>query len=75
MTLNEEDIKSDVAYLYKQLEQIENIYKRDVKDIERKISLLRKECKHPEIKYWPDPSGNNDSCEVCQICGKEAKRL
>ncbi len=34
------------------------------------IALIREDCKHEKTKFFPDPSGNNDSFIECQICWK-----
>jgi hypothetical protein len=41
------------------------------------LAEVQMQCPHPHqhVKFYPDPSGNNDSSEECKICGKEAKRL
>jgi hypothetical protein len=35
------------------------------------LARIRKECKHYVSTFNQDPSGNNDSCDVCDICGAE----
>lgn len=38
------------------------------------IRSIRAECPH-DYKYHPDPSGNNDSEYVCEVCGNSRRRL
>jgi len=39
------------------------------------LAGIRSRCPHPDVTYYPDASGNNDSFEVCELCGAEAHRL
>ena len=48
----------------------ENIEK--LREIQRHIRTV---CDHSETTFYPDASGNNDSCYVCDICGLEKKRF
>ncbi len=75
MSILPEHIEASLNELYYELENLEDQYKKDRKKINGKISQLQSSCSHAKTKYCPDPSGNNDSCYVCQICGKEAKNL
>lgn len=54
---------------------LEKDYKDDLEDMRTVIRAVRTKCKHEETEYYPDPSGNNDSCYVCLICGLEKKRF
>jgi hypothetical protein len=47
----------------------------EVRALNKIISLAQQLCDHSETKYYPDPSGNNDSCYCCLICGLEKKRF
>lgn len=50
--------------------------KRDNIEKLREIQIhLRTICDHSERSFYPDPSGNNDSYYVCDICGLEKKRF
>ena len=37
------------------------------------LRLARKFCKHPKetVRYFGDPSGNNESTHICSACGFE----
>jgi len=56
-------------------ERRENNFRESIKKLNRIMSLTQQLCDHSEVKYYPDASGNNDSCYVCQICGLEKKRF
>lgn len=56
-------------------ERRENNFRESIKKLNKIMSLVQQLCDHSETKYYPDPSGNNDSCHVCQICGLEKKRF
>ena len=70
---------SEIARLREELEierdNLIKIHRAAIREIDLSISELRKRCPHETVTWYPDPSGNNDSCEVCKICGAEAKRL
>lgn len=42
-------------------------------DIAAARHALQAQCSHPETKYVPDASGNNDSYYYCEICSKNFK--
>jgi hypothetical protein len=35
------------------------------------IKALQCQCSHPNVTYYPDASGNNDSYHACDDCDKE----
>lgn len=72
--MNEEIARLRQLY-EQQLYDADKEFREKCKDINKKLSLLRKECSHENKTWNPDPSGNNDSYYSCDICGAEGKRL
>lgn len=35
------------------------------------LRTFQDKCPHKSTQYYPDPSGNHDSCTQCNICGKD----
>lgn len=71
----DEEIQS-LKYLYEtQLKEADKEYRERCEEINKKLSLLRKECSHQNKTWNPDPSGNNDSFYSCDVCGTEGKRI
>lgn len=54
-----------------ELEQLEKDYIWAVASSKSRWTIIRENCKHQSTKYYPDASGNNDSCTICDICGEE----
>ena len=52
-------------------DEIEN-HRAKMKRLGNELAEARKSCPCPSaaLSYEGDPSGNNDSCYVCRICGK-----
>ena len=75
MNLNNEEIYKIIALYHNAIEEVEKRKNELVKAINAKISAVRKTCKHDKLTYHPDPSGNNDSCQTCDICGIEKRRF
>ena len=46
-------------------------HENKIKVNKAKIKELQELCNHLDIVYNPDRSGNNDSYDTCNICGKE----
>ena len=42
-----------------------------LKKLRSNLSSIRRDCTHAVKTYHGDPSGNNDSCYICDICGAE----
>ncbi len=54
--------------------RLEESYRKDRAELQRKRAEFRKGCPHPSTTYYPDASGNNDSHTECDICGAEVTR-
>lgn len=50
-------------------------HEKAMKELNTELAVIRNACPHRKTKYWPDPSGNNDSEHECLVCGKSAHRL
>ena len=48
-----------------------NEHAKRVDRINRDIAEVRKQCKHRQTTYHPDPSGGRDSSRTCDVCGAE----
>ena len=42
--------------------------------IDLELKSIQGSCPHPLTDFIPDPSGNNDSDDVCQICDAHGVR-
>jgi len=54
-------------------EQLNKKFIEDRKQIQERIKGIQRECQHYETTYYPDASGNNDSCYCCAACKSEMK--
>lgn len=55
-------------------EEKQNLQKKlleDIREINKKIREIRKDCDHQDYTFYGDPSGNNDSFRQCNVCGVE----
>lgn len=66
------DTKTYIESLDNELRRLDADYKKRMADVEAKIRDARDLCGHAITRYFPDPSGNNDSTTICEICGKES---
>lgn len=57
------------------IEKIEQEKKESIALVRKDTRYIRSLCKHEKTTYHPDPSGNNDSCYTCDICGLEKRRF
>lgn len=71
----EKAIRQRIEELCRKKYELTEKYEDEIKEIEREIKTVRTICAHGKTTYHPDPSGNNDSFESCDICGAEARRL
>ncbi len=69
--MTDEQIKEAIKYEYVAIQQWQILCKEKVDVHKENIKELQKQCSHIREHYYPDPSGNNDSCYVCDVCGKE----
>ena len=58
-----------ISRFQQRLVDLEKQYKKDIQNLKSLIVVEQKTCSHI-WKYYPDPSGNNGSCNVCLICDK-----
>ena len=61
-------------YFANKYHKLEQEYKNKKAEIKKEEYLFQDKCEHEVTKYYPDPSGNNDSHTDCLICGKEVDR-
>lgn len=54
-----------------QIRALEKEYRDRIDALRRDAEKAQNLCPHPMVNWEPDPSGNNDSSEVCLCCGKE----
>jgi phosphopantetheine adenylyltransferase len=54
----------------KMLEQVKE-YSIRMKALREELEAIRNKCPHNNLTFVSDPSGNNDSCHICDECGKE----
>lgn len=49
----------------------DNRHKNRIKKMKDMLREFQKTCNHPNnlVRYYPDPSGNNDSYNMCWNCG------
>ena len=64
-------ISDEIKRVYKLIDEEETRHKAAMDTHLKKIKEIRKKCGHWSETYHPDPSGNNDSCYSCDICGRE----
>lgn len=60
-----QDIKSGVGKLKEEISNLE----LSIKMLKIDLRTKQDQCKHYITTYITDPSGNNDSCYECLICG------
>ena len=46
-------------------------YKRKEAELVQRLRMFQAGCNHAASTYHPDPSGNNDSYTICDLCNKE----
>lgn len=63
-------IKSKIEQLEKSKTTLKKEFEEKVKNVNKDILNVQKECPHIWKRY-SDPSGGNDSFDCCLICGKE----
>lgn len=68
-------IDREIKRLRQVLRDMETAYERHRGQVREDIRFLQAQCEHREIRFDPDPSGNNDSTETCLVCGRSAKNL
>lgn len=65
-----EEIKTGIKGYNAALNDENRRHEAKIKELDARVTELRKKCKHWERTYHPDPSGNSDSYYECQVCGK-----
>jgi hypothetical protein len=66
-----ERTKQDIAAVERKKKLAKERYQKELADIRKEEAEIEKKCKHWVVDYHPDPSGNNDSSDTCNICGKD----
>jgi rubrerythrin len=67
------EFKLDIEHLEEIRSDMESRHQRELSELNAKLSVIKKKCPCKVTKYYPDPSGNNDSCYACIVCGREHK--
>jgi hypothetical protein len=62
-------VQDRLASLAQKRRDLVQQYQAKLAEVDKEIAAVRKDCVHPATTYVPDPSGNNDSAVVCDICG------
>lgn len=65
-----EDIKQGIKVANAALSDEEKRHTAKVNELNAKIKDWQVGCRHWDRTYHPDPSGNNDSYQECNACGK-----
>lgn len=69
---NIDNIKTWPIIVYQtKCENLFDEYNKNLAALEAELKTAQKICDHSETRYWPDPSGNNDSFTECCLCGRE----
>lgn len=66
------DIVKEVVKIEQAVAVLDIEYKNQKEMLEKKLKEVQSRCKHQVNKHHPDPSGNNDSWDECEICGYES---
>lgn len=66
-----EIIKKEKFDIQQSILKIRNKADEDVRSLQKQFTNLQTRCKHHLFSFYPDASGGNDSCHICDICGKE----
>lgn len=74
MRLFKEEILLALENIAKRESSAYTKYKEVVEQCRKDRLIVQKECSH-EWRYYPDPSGNNDSEYICDICEKSQRRI
>ena len=64
-------IKDSIANLQMEIVQAEGEYQTIANKKTREIIDIQNDCKHEATTHHGDASGGSDSCDKCDICGKE----
>lgn len=68
-------IERDVKEIGAERREAKSEYETKINELDNRLREVQNRCPHFNYTYHPDPSGNNDSWESCNICGKKSKRL
>lgn len=72
--MNKKQVREDYVRILNTAESAQKDHRKKMDHHKDELTKLRKICQHEELTFHPDPSGNNDSCYICDWCGKEARR-
>ena len=68
------NVEQRVLDVETEMYELDQKYHENLRALREKLRRVRDSCPHEDREYYPDASGNNDSCYVCKACGKEMKR-
>lgn len=46
-------------------------FDKEIARLDAELKLAQSMCSHIQTRYSSDPSGGNDSCYICNVCGQE----
>lgn len=69
------NIKKLIKTVNLEIENKTNLYNQDIAKLCKLKREIQNECKHEDTTYYPDASGNNDYCYICNDCELEKKRF
>ena len=69
--MSDESIRQMLAGLDFLSARVEREYREQRRVIAERRWAIQASCPHASTTYYPDPSGNNDSSTVCNVCGAE----
>jgi hypothetical protein len=65
------EVRQGIAFLRGKIREEKTKHDEINKTFEIGIRSLQKQCPHPRWRHYPDPSGNSDSFDECELCGKQ----
>lgn len=66
-----ESVQQQRRKLYAEREKVRKDYENELRQIDKAEWDNQQRCDHPDTEYHADPSGGQDSCTTCLICGAE----
>lgn len=72
--MNDDEIKQAVIAYHTTMEELKTRHALEIQMVNDHLKMIRDNCQHNKITYYPDVSGNNDSEYICDICGRHVSR-
>ncbi len=72
--LSDKTIEREIARIATERERADEKLLDTLAALNMQEREIRDRCKHTKTTYHPDASGNNDSSNTCDICGREVPR-